>query len=199
MASAGKALLGGVILGIVLVIALETIIALAFLSIHGVKNPFQFVESVISSIPQLSSINLSVIKGLNLSSLKNVANVSSYLHQRSYVNVSSVVVVAKVNVNVSQHNSSESGSIIYKQSNNGFDVQAGSVVNYTFSFTDFTQFPMKVSSVEASTPGFDVLYVFPKLPYSIDPKESANFTAIIKTPDSSYSGPLQINASVSTS
>ncbi|MGC9157079.1 MAG: hypothetical protein ACP5GD_02770 [Candidatus Micrarchaeia archaeon] len=195
MASAGKALLGGIILGIIIVIALETLVALAFLSSQGVKNPFQFVKSVLSSIPQLSSLNLSAIKGINITSLKNLANITKQTSQKSYINVSEVVIVARLNVNESKKNASMLGLLTYKQAGNGFVSRTGSVSNYTFSIPDDTQFPMNIISVEAATPGFEVAYVFPKLPHEISPGGIGNFTAIIKMPSTGYSGNLLLNVS----
>lgn len=202
MVSAGKSLLGGIILGIVIVIALETLIALAFLSSQGVKNPFSFVKSVLGSIPQLSSINLTAIKEINLTSLKNLknlVNLTKSSQQEAYVNITNISVVAKTNVSESQQNTSMLGLLTYKQVSKGFSVQAGSVVNYTFSLPDYIKLPMSVSSIKAFPSGFEVAYVIPKLPYSIEPGGQANFTVIIKVPDASYTGQLQINVSVSAS
>ncbi|MGC8676211.1 MAG: hypothetical protein ACP5T3_01695 [Candidatus Micrarchaeia archaeon] len=203
MASAGKALLGGIILGILVALALETLVALAFLSSQGVKNPFQFVGSLIKSLPTLSSINMSALsslKGINIGSLKNLSSIMpAQQKQKDVVNVTSVYLYGVINVSTYTTDGTMRGSLDYNKTTPGFIGYSNSTSNYTVSIPDYSQFAMNVTQISVNTKGFEMLYLIPKLPRAIRPGSSENFTVILKLPSGAYSGPLQIGFSGSIS
>ena len=202
MASAAKALLGGIILGIIIVIAVETLVAVAFLSSQGVKNPFGFAGAVLSHVQELSKLNLSAIKSINITGIKSLANItkiaqSNATKSQAYVNVSNVSISGVLKVNTTQQNASVLGELTYEKSEKGFSRQAGSVANYTITIPDYTKFDMQINNISSGTQNFEVLYIIPKLPQTILPGSSSNFTLIVKLPDSAYAGRLRINFSAS--
>jgi len=182
MAFAGKTFLAGILLGIIIIVIVETLVALAFLSSEGVKNPFQFTGALLRALPSLSSLNISKPGAYNTSKASTIGE----------INVSRITVYGVTYVHATGlTNGNVTGELKYTRTLPGFSTSSYNTFNYSLSIPNYSQFNMTLLNITTDN-GFSIESVSPKLPYSLAPNSTVKLVALIKAPKS-YTGILQIN------
>lgn len=183
----------GMLIGMVLIICIETAIAVLVLSGIGVPNPLGFIGTAVTNLPALTSPN-GLQKLLNSSLITTQLGASSNSTAHAKVSVSGVYVSGVIGVSGTNltSNGKLNGTLSYRANAEGFTSNAGGIEHYNVTVPNYSQFVMHVNALGTQTANFSTLSVNPALPAAIGPGSNDTFTLEIRLPNKPYSGRMDI-------
>ena len=183
----------GMLIGMVLIICVETAIAVLVLSGIGVPNPLGFIGAAVTNLPALTSPN-GLQRLLNSSLITTQSGTSSNGTAHAKVSVSGVYVSGVIGVSGTNltSNGKLNGTLSYRANASGFTSNAGVIERYNVTIPNYSQFVMHVNALGTRTANFSTLSVSPALPAAIGPGSNDTFTLEIRLPNRPYSGRMDI-------
>lgn len=179
-----KSILIGMLLGVILVIALESAVMALLLKNYKI-SPSNVISSLFGSNIPIS---------MNASSIQSLFN--STLHPASpRVSVSRVAVFGNINVKGANltNKGDLSGTLYYNTVITGFNAATNTSKNCTIVIPNYSSLQMLVYAISAGTRNFTVATESPQVPSFIEPNGSKNFTLAIRLPNGAYAGALNID------
>lgn len=181
-----KSILVGMLLGIIIVIGVESAIIALLLRNYSV-SPSNALSSLLGSTKAPSTP----------SALNPTAHSNSITHSaaplRTYVrnlDLSGNITVRGANLT----NEGElHGTLFYNTTLSGFDAASNTTENLTVVIPNYSSLQMLVYTINTGTRNFTIVHVSPQVPAFIKPNSSETFTLAIKLPNGAYSGALNVS------
>ncbi len=183
----------GMLVGMLLIIGIETAIAVLVLSGIGVPNPLGFIGQAVTNLPALTSPN-GLQKLLNTSLGSAFSNLAANSIAQQRVEVSGVYVRGVIGVSGTNltSNGELNGTLSYRANASGFASGAGSIQYYNITVPNYSQFVMHLNTLGTQTANFSTLSVNPVLPAAIAPDSNGTFVMKIRLPPKAYSGGMDV-------